>query len=186
MATLQQIIDRASQMAQTISGGNVRVNESGAELFVPQVLKYLLRKGNLPQSQLYSLRQTFEVDFVDNEAVTPPLAMPEYFESATLNDSTNSLLVSFVPTVYDFNLPLPSQFGYWTIQDDTIRVKLIDNENYSGQLIFECVAEPDIPASPTEEIALTADLTDSVVAELARVILGQAPYMKLGDDKPNA
>lgn len=186
MATLQQIIDRASQMAQTISGGNVRVNEVGAELFIPQVLKHVLRKGNLPASQLYSLRQTFEVNFVDNEAVTPDLAMPEYYDSSVLNDATNLLLLSFVPSVYDFNLPLPSQFDYWTIQDDTIRVKFAENAVYSGQLLFECVSEPDIPASPTEEIALTADITDSVVAELARVLLGQAPYMNLGDDKNNA
>jgi len=183
MATLQQIIDRASQMAQTIAGSAVSINEVGAELFVPQVLQNVLRKDNLAKEKLYSLRQTYEVDFVDNEGVTPLLAMPEYFDSSRLNDATDSLNLSFVPTMYDFRQPLPTVFDYWTIQDDTIVVKFQDNDAFSGQLLFECVSVPDIPSSPTEEIALTADLTDSVVAELARAILGQQPYGTLGKEQ---
>lgn len=184
--TKQNITDRAAEIASNTSGKKIAISEPLCELLLPHVIQNVCEKGNLKTDELRALRQTYELSFVDNEAIVPDLAFPEYLDSAELYDEDRERLFSPAPTAWDMNSTnLPSICDYWLVQNDTIRVKLQDTETFSGLLLFDCVSQPEIPASPTEVMDIPPQMADDIVIELARAVLSQPPYQNLGAEIKN-
>lgn len=182
--SLQQIIDRATEIALKTSASEVQFDEHHAELLLPHVYTKVLNDWRFFPEKLDRLRDRHDLDFIDGECSLPSNVMPEYLASSVLFDEANpSMRACFKRSFFDFRRT-SDRFGSYTFSDGQILYlePEKDFDSFDGTLQLLAVTKPFYPATSDAALSWSKDFTDEVVIELARALRGEPPYGQLGEE----
>lgn len=121
-----------------------------------------------------SVRHT--VSMSGGSGAIPNELMREFLHQADFEDEEGSL-ISYIEYNID-NRQLFTQLGYVRVVGDTFDYNLPDAGGaYTGDLYVTAVSVPEFPATPTDDIPMTAEIFDDVCGTLATMLRAEMPLV---------
>lgn len=183
--TIATILARAEQVA--LAGGDPHespiIDQSmTAEALLPHAWQWVLKQTLKDPKRHHLFRKIVALTFTNGVAPLPDEVFTEAMPLATLSDPTDpefGPLMSWIPYFFDFQRPLRSLLGYYTINDDGNLQILRPGASYTPGSGFSGPINLTIPCIPprTDPVDLAEEIVDDIVAALAGALRGELPWL---------
>lgn len=175
--TLQELIDRALSIAtagQDPSTSPFLNADAIAEDMLPQVFGTVAIRAASTRHLRHTLRRTKTVAVVSGTVVLPTDTLSAYITDSVLIDPADrTKRYTYLPWDALLGEPLDPRLGHYSIEGESRLWVVEPGEEYAGTgptaaylLTIPCV--PEVPASANDTIAVSEEVADELVTELAR------------------
>lgn len=183
--TLAEILDRAEQLAAGVGGDpqDSTVVDSGltAETLLPHVWQIVTERTAKDPKRQHLLRQSKTLTFAAGAAPLPSDAWTEGLPLLSFDDPQIGPLMSWIPYMFDFQRPLRTMLGAYTINEsgELLIRKPGDafdpSSGHDGDLNVSLIIVPGLtdPATAPQEVI------DDVIAGVAGALRGEAIWKAL-------
>jgi hypothetical protein len=173
--TLQQLIDTACLLAGPAGLKNGHI----AELLLPQVFAEVATKAAADERLRHTLRRTKTVNVANGSVVLPTDTLSAYITDAVLLDPNDRTKVyTYLPWDALVREPLDPRLGHFTVEGESVLRVVEPGVEFDGsgptqayQLTVPCV--PEVPTAPENQVAVSAEVSDLLVATLVRVLISR-------------
>lgn len=189
--TIATILARAEQLAAGAGGDShdspVVDQSMTAETLLPHVWQYVCRQSLKDDKRQHLLRKVINLTFTNGVAPIPDEVFTEGLPMAMLSDPLDpefGPLMSWIPYYFDFQRPLRTMLGYYTIDDSGNLLIRRPGEAWSPGVGYSGAINLTIPCIPpmTDPVDVPEEIVDDVVAGIAGALRGDAPWAMLVAD----
>ncbi len=183
--TLAEILDRAEQIAAGVGGdpqgSPVVDNGLTAEALLPHVWQIVTERSAKDPKRQHLFRQTRTLAFTNGEAPLPDDALSEALPLLSFDDPEIGPLMSWIPYMFDFQRPLRTMLGSYTINESGKLLIRRPGEDYDPQGGFSGNLDVSLIITPglTDPVTVPQEVIDDVVAGVAGALRGDEPWKTL-------
>jgi hypothetical protein len=180
--TFAEILDRAEQLAAGVGGdpqdSPVVDNGLTAEALLPHVWQVVTERTAKDPKRQHLLRQSKTLTFANGEAPLPDDALSEALPLLSFDDKELGSLMSWMPYMFDFQRPLRTMLGSYTINESGKLLIRKPGEEYdpvgghSGDLDVSLIIVPGL----TDPVTAPQEVIDDVIAGVAGALRGEEPW----------
>lgn len=170
MATMQEVLDRAIELAAGIADGPLHDADVLAETLLPRVLENLGERVAAKGSRRILLRQTLQVAVTNNIGLLPDNALSQYICEADVVDVPGDRASV---TTYSIIVRSPDDRLAWLAMKEgfTFHYLPVGGGIYTDDVFITMPCVPVVPAASTDPLIITAELLDEAISDLANAIL---------------
>lgn len=176
MANLQQIIDRVIEEAAGIANDANKSIVIDADLPVqslfPRVLRHVFSRKARNGESLEDSMVVHTIAVTSGEGNLPATVLKEAFASASLQGVP---FASYLPyTDYlRFKFSQTGQLDYFTVHNSKLLYKQAGTTSFTGNVYLKAVTVPALPATITDDIAVSAKILDDCITVLVALMRGE-------------
>lgn len=179
MANLQEIIDRASQLASgvAIDAFQSAVVDAGFtfETLFPHVLRFSVMQMVKRGDDMQELAQIVTINVMDGVGNFPETAIKECLDYATI---LRHPLVARVPYSDFVRSRFDAQMAYFAVLGDKFYFAN-GADPFTDDVDISIPSIPVLPEAIEEDVEMTAKTTEEVILTLAAVMRGEIPLNRL-------
>jgi hypothetical protein len=184
MAILQEILDRAEQLAVGTRGDGFQsaLIDSGytAETIFPHAVRFTLCKMAANGEDLSDLITTKTIAITAGAATLAPDIIVENLKQAVF---LNRSFVSWLPYSDFLRYRFNPQLSYFSYSGSSFFFKEPLSASFTGDIDVQVVAIPALPNNLADQILLSAKATESVILTIAAVLLGEISLTQLMNER---
>lgn len=166
MATMQEIIDRATDIASGSIDVPLQAATMLAESLLPQVLHEQAGKSALDPYFHAVYRKTISITLTDNVGTLPDNVLTAYVCAAEVTD-INGDHASYSPYHNFLRSPDP-RLAHFTVKQGTeLHYLPVGGGDYDDDLEVVVPCAPEVPALATDEVDMPPEVVDDVIGALA-------------------
>src|SRR5262245_50781844 len=180
--TFAEILDRAEQIAAGVGGdpqdSPVVDNGLTAEALLPHVWQIVAERTAKDPKRQHLLRQKQTLTFTNGVANLPDGALTEALYLLSFNDKDIGPLMSWMPHMFDFQRPVRTMIGSYTINESGKLLIRKPGEEYdpegghTGDLDVTLIIVPGL----TDPVTAPQEVIDDVIAGVAGAMRGEEPW----------
>lgn len=166
MATLQEIIDRATDIAAGSIDGPLQDSEMMAQSLLPEVLQELASSSALSLYVQTVYKQTVTVTVTNNTGDLPGEALTAYVCNADVIDE-NGDKASFSP-YHNFLRSPDERLAHFTIKQGTeLHYLPVGGGTYNGDIEVTIPCVPQLPTLATDQLDVPDETVSDIIDRLA-------------------
>ena len=171
MATLQEIVDRAIDIAAGAIDGPLQNADMLAQSLLPTALHMETTRSALDPYTRTLFRRALTISITNNVGNFPDEALTAYACTADVIDENGD---NAGYSHYNTFLRSPDpRMAHWAVRQGTeIHYLPVGGGAYSNDIEVTIPCVPEIPALATDQIVMPEEAVDGVVETLARLLVG--------------
>lgn len=179
--TLTQLIERirieSLGMASEPAIPGILDSELLIEVLLPRCIDAVVADSAADPNQLHQLRQDHTISFTAGVADLPESIEEQFIESAHISggNETYNEYPSYKRDFVDYNLSSASRTPTFTVKNRKIYYRAANalSNAFTGNLVFNVITTPSIPASVSDTVVAKDSLLEKVIMLAASIISGR-------------
>lgn len=184
MANLQEIVDRAEQLAIGTRGDGFQsaLIDSGytSETIFPHAVRHYIRKMIETGEDLSEFLQLHTITITAGSGTIPAAIIKDHLKKAVFPGRP---FVSWLPYSDYLRYRFNPQLTYFTYLNSTLFFKEPSTLSFSGDVDVQAPSLPTLPTLITDPVPLSLKTTEGVIVTIASVLLGEIKLTQLLGEK---